>query len=59
MHPNHAKQLRADGASGGASRGIANVNLHVRGGEMKLGRLDSNRWFTPISRRRRVEELRH
>jgi hypothetical protein len=38
----NAKQLRADGASPGASRRIANAKLQVGGGEMKLGRLDSN-----------------
>ena len=38
---NHAKPLGADGASRGASRGIANAKLQVEGGEMKLGRLDS------------------
>lgn len=38
----NAKQLRADGASPGASRGIANANLQVGGCVNELGRLDSN-----------------
>ncbi len=41
-NPSHAKQLRADGASRGASRHVADVKPQVGGGEMKLGRLDSN-----------------
>jgi hypothetical protein len=38
----NAKQLRADGASPGASPGIANAKLQVGGGVNELGRLDSN-----------------
>jgi hypothetical protein len=44
------KQLRADGASRGASRGIADANLQVGGGENELGRLDSKqstrKWYS-------------